>query len=95
MQAMWDQFAHLGELEPHAIDSSDQTREETLSAVLDGIARDKRLADEAAAAARAEQDAAEARRVQDAERAEADSLIDDIVDETPETPDPSGETGER
>ncbi len=34
---MWDQFAHLGELEPHAIDSSDQTREETLSAVLDGI----------------------------------------------------------
>lgn len=36
--AMWDQFAHLGELEPHAIDSSDQTREETLSAILDGIA---------------------------------------------------------
>ncbi|OLT50606.1 N utilization substance protein B [Corynebacterium sp. CNJ-954] len=66
-----------------------------VNAVLDGIARDKRLADEAAAAAEAEQDAAEAKRVQDAERAQADSLIDGIVDETSDTPDPSGETGEK
>ncbi|MGJ0182587.1 transcription antitermination factor NusB [Corynebacterium glyciniphilum] len=66
-----------------------------VNAVLDGIARDKRLADEASAAARAEQDAAEAKRAQDAERAKADSLIDGIVEETPGTPDETGETGEK
>lgn len=50
-----------------------------VNAVLDGIARDKRLADEAAAAEKAEQEAADAKAAQNAEREQADSLIDGIV----------------
>jgi N utilization substance protein B len=63
-----------------------------INAVLDGIARDKRLADD-------ERRAAEARAAQDAERAEAESLIAGIVPEDtdrpadPEDRDPAGETG--
>lgn len=52
-----------------------------VNAVLDGIARDKRIADESAAADRAEQDAAEARKVRDVEQEQSDSLIEGIVDD--------------
>ncbi|MEY8565404.1 transcription antitermination factor NusB [Corynebacterium sp.] len=63
-----------------------------INAVLDGIARDKRLADEAAARDEEERKAAESRAAQDADRAEADSLIAGIVsDDT----DGTGETGEK
>lgn len=63
-----------------------------INAVLDGIARDKRLADEAAARDEEERKAAESGATQDADRAEADSLITGIVsDDT----DGTGETGEK
>lgn len=57
-----------------------------VNAVLDGIAREKRLADEASAAEKAEQDAAAAKVERDAEQARADALVDGIVDEPVDEP---------
>lgn len=36
--SLWDQFADLGVLEPHALDTTTQTPDETLAAVREGVA---------------------------------------------------------
>jgi hypothetical protein len=39
--SLWDQFADLGALEPHVIDTSDQEAADTLSAVEAAIASNR------------------------------------------------------
>ncbi|WP_353111262.1 AAA family ATPase [Microbacterium sp.] len=47
--SLWEQFADLGGLEPHAIDTTDQTPPETLQAVADAIGSGRFVLDPAAA----------------------------------------------